>query len=186
MSHLGGPGDVVLSLSNIAAYYGINDRLEVGLSVLGWGIPTDDDDKIWFKPMELHAKLGIISDLLALELNMPWNFTSSRRADKDRGFELDGRAILSIMMFNANIGFDVMNLGETSGNFIYGLGVVPSVGPAFVGAEFTGNSSGDYGWGIGAGIDVRILRLSLGFGGNFETNEALGWSLGLRVAFGGK
>lgn len=166
-----------LSIHGLEVHYGIIDRLDVGISLLNLDGETGD---VKWRPLEIYAKLALITDMLAIGAEMPLKFTSNHVNDK---FDIDLRAIVEVMMFRGNLGFGAL---DDSGEFKYGLGIVPSIGPAYVGAEFTGTGSGDYGWGIGGGVDIRALEVSLGFGGGFESNEDLKWSLGVSVRFGGR
>jgi len=168
------------TIGNVAVYYGVIDMLDVGLSLLSWDV---QEGNVQWQPLELFAKLAILKETLSLETTIPLNFTSKWA---DNVFDIDVRAALSIMMFNANLGFGLFSENRA---FTYGLAVVPSIGPAFVGAEITGETSSewwDMGWGLGAGVDVRHVALTLGVHSSFRERKDQSWSLGVAVRFGGK
>jgi hypothetical protein len=178
-----GEADATLFLPGLVATFGINDKLDVGASVFDVVIPTADGiDASVNVFTEIYAKFAAVEDFLAFELGMPINFW-----DDAYDFGLDITAAVSLIdLINVNAGVGI----NDGAQFNWGVALVPSFGPIFVGAEICGSAyegaefSGSL-WRLGAGVGLGNIGISAGFGGNFATNAALNMGIGFSIAIGG-
>jgi hypothetical protein len=193
-----GVSGMTMDLPRLVATYGINDKFDVGFSLLNiGGIQTGDlegdSDR---EPMALHAKFAILPEMLAVAVDMPLNFT----VEDGEGFDMTMTAALSLVeMLNINLGFNMDKENSDAdmvGTFQWGLSVVPSFGDFFAGAEINMSLNGDITdaeavgentlWRFGVGYNItESMGISLGFGGNFESNNAMNLGLGFSMSFGG-
>ena len=186
-----------LALPGLGGAYGITDRIDVGLSVLNWEIPTGGQAKYMdaeFLPVELNAKFALKPGKVAGELVIPLMFTTK---DGD-GFVYVARIAISLLEFiNINVGlYDQYKVrGESDDRLLCGVSFAPSFGPAFAGAEIDTGLNYDIidkkrlgyytFWRIGGGVNIgEKATVSAGFGGNLKQTSALNVGLGFSMRFG--
>ncbi|MCL2844022.1 MAG: hypothetical protein FWE23_01010 [Chitinivibrionia bacterium] len=172
--------------------YGIGERFNIGIGN-NWTINNVNEKDRGFEAPEFSLKFGLIPNVLAIETFGTLSTFGEYGASLIYTWELN-----SGMQMNYNVGFaSNPDYYETGNAFAWGYSVVKPIGSMFVGAEIFGHVfdgmsdadlSGDYTfWNFGFGYELgNSSVISLGFGGNFETNDALNMSLGFTFTLGGR
>ena len=165
--------------------YGAGERFNITISNL-WTVNNVDEKDRGFGAPVIGTRFGLIPDVLAIDAH------SAINGGTWGGDLIYTLALESETKFNFNIGF--ANDGDDV--FTYGFAFIQPINSMFIGAELFGKAFDGMSddevvgentfWNFGLGYNLSDTKtLSLGLGGDFDSNSALRLSLGFTFVLGG-